>query len=160
MTDTKALDAIVRAADEQLSMLQEAARRPEVDTAHLAQQCLELLLDAMARSLSSAPRFAPFVARVQTLQKSSVQASQHLLELAEGWVCPHCENDVPAAAAIASGALRIACRACGKQSSATAAGQAHFKKVFGHLAVAGWQPELNGFVRAEDASSTENVRGH
>lgn len=155
MTDREkeALLKIVAVADQQLDLLQDAARRTDVDVAGLSRVGLELLLQAIGAEVSgvSGEAFEAFAARAHKVKADTIDVRQHLIALGEGWRCRHCKADVVGAAVIsgqAKGKLKVSlqCRSCGRTSPIDRLGMAAFKNKFGHLVGAGWDPTTNGFI--------------
>lgn len=150
------LAEIIAAAQTQLDMLEDAARRPGVDVARLREQSYELLMVAIsaAAEREDRKRNAAFVERVARWRAATVDVRHHLIELAEGWSCSACRSDVPSGASIdgvRSGLVRVelSCKACRKKTKLAPAGQAHFQRVFGALCTPDWNPALNGFTWSE-----------
>jgi hypothetical protein len=83
--------------------------------------------------------------------KQSVDAREHLGDLAAGWSCARCGARSPASAELSpppnTGLPRLECRACGSDTPVTEDGARAYQRLFGHLArSSAWNPAANGFV--------------
>lgn len=150
------LSQVIGAAEVQLGMLEDAARRAGVDVGRLTQQSFELLVVALASAAASADpkKHAAFIERVARWRAATADVRHHLIELSEGWRCAACKSDVASGAAIdgvRAGLVRVelVCRACGKKTKLAAPGQAAFDRLYGPLVSPEWRPSNNGFSWSE-----------
>lgn len=160
VSQVEALLRIVETAGIQLDLLEDAAKRPEVDRAGLSEAGLELLLQSIASNARDAAesesdpglqdRLRAFADRVARWKSGAVQVSRHLLELATDWTCKQCGSDVPRGARIsgvraAMVQVEIVCRACGAATKLNPKGKKAFERWFGPLVKPEWNPKLHGF---------------
>jgi len=145
-----ALERIVSATETQLDILEDAARRPNVDLTKLSQQSLELLILAIASAAATDKRFIRLAERVDRWRSRGADVHHHLIELSADWRCPACKSDVAREAAIDGvkvglPRVELICANCGKKSRLNAKGQVAFERIFGPLLSPDWNPTLNGF---------------
>lgn len=150
---TDALTRIIEVANQQLDLLEDARRRPDVDLDGLSKVALEMLLRAVADAAegSDDPALAAFAARLAEKGKTDVDVRRHLIALGEGWGCKHCKNDVVGDAVVSMlddgrPKVELRCASCGRVSPISNLGLAAFKKRFGHLVGPDWDPTQNGFL--------------
>jgi len=159
-----ALDAILELTAGQLALIADGAKRPDVDLAGLTRSSFDLLLKGIKANVAplagdaSLPaearaRVARVVGAVEAWERASVMLGHHLIAIAGGWQCPACGSDVARTAAVSGVALgksliklELVCAECGARSPPSAKGRKLFEEKFGHLVIAGWNPEANGFL--------------
>ncbi|MBI1946582.1 MAG: hypothetical protein HYS27_12850 [Deltaproteobacteria bacterium] len=162
-TPAAALDAILDLTAGQLALLADAAKRPDVDLGGVARTSFDLLLKGIKANVApltkdpavpaeTRARIERVVGAVEAWERSTVALGHHLIAVAEGWQCRSCGGDVARTAAVSGVALgksliklELVCAECGARSAPTPKGRKVFEEKFGHLVVAGWNPEANGF---------------
>ena len=156
ISEREALQRIIKVADQQLDLLEDAHSRSDVDVRGLSRTSLELLLEAMATFVGrvEGEDFSAFSERFTRMKAQNIDVRRHMIELGAGWQCRSCKSDV-VGGVIISGVkkrkvkLELRCKACGEATPIGRLGHAAFKKRFGHMVEPGWNPQLNGFICPE-----------